>query len=51
MKMNGKLVSERVCRFEATSPGKILTDPGKFVPSGDFGKKPPKDSCLSSEAS
>jgi hypothetical protein len=51
MKMVGELVSERVCRFEATSQGKVLADPRKFVTCGDFGKKPLKDSSLGSEAS
>jgi hypothetical protein len=51
MKMTGKLVSERVCRFETASPGKILADPGKFATCGDFSKKPLKDFRLGSEAS
>jgi hypothetical protein len=51
MKMTGKLVSERVCRFETVSPGEILAGPGKFAACGDFGKKPLKDFRLGSEAS
>jgi len=51
MKMAGKLVAERVCRFETMSPGKLLTNPRKFTTCGDFGKKPLKDSCLGTEAS
>ena len=45
MKMAGKLVSERVCRFETASQGKILADPRKFAAFGDFGEKPLKDSA------
>jgi hypothetical protein len=51
MKMTGKLVSERVCRFEAASPGKILAGPRKFAAYGDFSKEPLKDLRLGSEAS
>jgi hypothetical protein len=50
MKMTGKLVSERVCRFETASPGKILAGPWKFATRGDFTKKPFKDLRLGSEA-
>jgi hypothetical protein len=50
MKMTGKLVSERVCRFETASPGRILADPRKFATRGDFSKKPFKDLRLGSEA-
>jgi hypothetical protein len=51
MKVGGKLVSERVCRFEATSEGKILADPREFATCGDFGKKPLKDLRLGAETS
>jgi hypothetical protein len=51
METTGKLVSERVCRFETTSQGKILADPGKFAADGDFAKKPLKGFRLGSEAS
>jgi hypothetical protein len=51
MKVTGKLVSERLCRFETASPGKILAYPRKFAACGDFSKKPLKDFCLGSEAS
>ena len=51
MKMTGKLVSKRFCRFETASPGKILTDPRKFATYGDFSKKPLKDLRLGSETS
>jgi hypothetical protein len=51
MKMTGKLVSERVCRLETASPGKILADPGQFAARSDFIKKPSKDFRLGSEAS
>jgi len=51
MKMAGKFVSERICRFEATSQGKILAGPGKFATCSDFGKKPLKDFRLGSKAS
>jgi hypothetical protein len=40
MKMAGKLVSERVCRFENTSQGRILAAPRKGATCGDFGEKP-----------
>jgi hypothetical protein len=31
MKVTGKLVSERVCRFETAAVGKILANPRKFA--------------------
>ncbi len=51
VKMAGKLVSERVCRFENTSQGGILAAPRKLATCGDFGEKPLKQFHLSADAS
>ena len=51
MKIAGKLVSERVRRFETAPPGEILADPRKFATRGYFSKKQLKDFRLGAEAS